>query len=39
MTRFYVLMINTGKMTLNEVPTPWRKSVKAALENEREGEN
>ena len=39
MTRFYVLMIKTGKMTLNEVPTLWRKSVKVALENEREEEN
>ena len=39
MTRFYVLMIKTGKMTLNEVPPLWRKSVKVALENEREREN
>lgn len=39
MTQFYLLMIKTGKMTLNEVPTLWRKSVKTALENEREGEN
>lgn len=39
MTRFYVFMIKTNKMTLNEVPALWRKSVKAALENEGEGEN
>lgn len=39
MTQFYVLMIKTGKMKLNEVPALWRKSVKAELEYGREGEN
>lgn len=39
MTQFYVLMIKTGKMSLDEVPNLWRKSVRAVLENKREGEN
>lgn len=39
MTRFYILMIETGKMELKEVPALWQKSVKEALESKREGEN
>lgn len=35
MTRFYVLMIKTEKMKLEEVPAFWRKNVEVALENER----
>lgn len=33
MVNFYVRRIQTGKMTLDEVPSRWYEEVKAALEN------
>lgn len=32
MTRFFVVQIKLGKLTLEQVPEKWRKAVKTALE-------
>ena len=34
MVAFYVLRIERGKMTLDDVPARWREAVEAALEGE-----
>ena len=33
MTRFYVIQIKLGKITLEDVPARWYESVKAVLES------
>lgn len=32
MTRFFVVQIKLGKLTLEQVPKKWRKAVETALE-------
>lgn len=32
MTRFFVVQIKLGKLTLEQVPEKWRNAVEAALE-------
>ena len=38
MTRFFVVQIELGKLTLEQVPEKWRKAVEAALKNKEKGE-
>lgn len=35
MTRFFVVQIKLGKLTLEQVPEKWRKAVETALLNKR----
>ena len=33
MVKFYLMMIQRGAITIDDVPIKWREAVKAALEN------